>query len=161
MTKLIIFGEQVEVEEKKSNKHKVEFKDNKVVVKSSKAASILLRDFLAELLHSELTKIYEDIKNGGKVELFGRMDFEVVEKIDKKKERIAKIRGNKILVKLSAIALPKEALKYMLVHELAHIATKRHTKKFWKIVETVYPDFELGQKLFADYGISLASAWIK
>jgi len=55
------------------------------------------------------------------------------------------------------IALPKEALKYMLVHELAHIATKRHTKKFWKIVETVYPEFKIGQKLLAEYGKTITS----
>ena len=151
MIKLIIFGKQVDVEAKKSRKDTVEFKDDKVVVKSSKAASTLLRDFLVELLHSELSKIYEDIRNDGKVELFGSMDFEVAEKIDKRKERIAKIKGNKILVKMSAIALPREALRYMLVHELAHIATKRHTKKFWKIVQTMYPSFKEGEKQFAEY----------
>lgn len=152
MVKLIVFGKQVEVEEKKSGEDKVEFKDKRIVVKSSKAkASVLLRNFLVELLHSELTKIYDDIKNGGKIELFGSMDFEIVEKIDKRKERVAKIKGNKIIVKLSTIALPKEALRYILVHEIAHITTKKHTKKFWKIVETLCPGFEEKKELMTKY----------
>ncbi len=159
--KLIIFGKEVEVEEKKSRKDKVEFKDNKVVVESSKATLTLLKNFLAELLRSELTEIYKDIKNSGKVDLFGNIDFKVVEKIGKKRERIAQIKGNRILIKMSAIALPKEALKYILVHELAHIATKRHTKKFWNIVETIYPDFEIGRKLLADYAKSLVAEPLK
>jgi len=53
-----------------------------------------------------------------------------VEKIDGKKQRIAKLKGNKILVKLNAATLPESALKYIIVHEIAHIFTKRHCKKF-------------------------------
>jgi hypothetical protein len=157
MTKLMLFGKQVEVQEAKGGRDVVEFRDGKILVKGLRSASSLLRDFLVELLYSELCKIYEAIRNGGKVALFGDLDFEVVDKIDRKNERIAKIKGNKILVKLSAIALPGEALKYMLAHEMAHIAIKRHTNKFWKVVETIYPGFEIGEKLFAEAGKFLAS----
>ena len=71
-----------------------------------------------------------------------------MEKIDGKRGRIAKLKRNKILVKLSAVASPESALKYVVAHEIAHIFTKRHSKKFWRVVETIYPDFEEGQKLF-------------
>ena len=106
----------------------------------------------AELFYSQLLKIYEQIKSEGKIEVFGDLDFEIVGKIDNKKQRIAKLKGNKILVKLNAVMLPKSALKYMIVHEMAHMLTKRHTKKFWKVVETIYPNFEIGEKLFIEYG---------
>jgi predicted metal-dependent hydrolase len=105
----------------------------------------------ADLLYSRLLNIYEQIKREGKIEIFGNLDFEIVEKIDNKKERIAKLKGNKILVKLNAVVLPKSALKYIVVHEIAHIITKRHTARFWKIVETIYPNFKMGQKLLAKY----------
>jgi hypothetical protein len=105
----------------------------------------------ADLLYSRLLNIYEQIKREGKIEVFGNLDFEIVEKIDNKKERIAKLKGNKILIKLNAVALPKSALKYTVVHEIAHTITKRHTKRFWKIVETIYPSFKMGQKLLAKY----------
>jgi len=110
------------------------------------------KEFSADLLYSQLFKIFDQIKKEGKIEVFGDLDFEVVEKIDNKKQRIAKLKGNKILVKINAAALPKSALKYIIVHEMAHILTKRHTKRFWKTVETIYPNFKIGQKLFMEYG---------
>jgi predicted metal-dependent hydrolase len=105
----------------------------------------------ADLLYSRLLNIYDQIKREGKIEIFGSLDFEIVEKIDNKKERIAKLKGNKILIKLNAVVLPKSALKYIVVHEIAHAITKRHTKRFWKIVETIYPNYRIGQKLLAKY----------
>jgi predicted metal-dependent hydrolase len=52
-------------------------------------------------------------------------------------------------VSLRAVSLPKSALKYIVVHELSHIHTKRHSTKFWKVVETIYPDYEIGIKAFS------------
>jgi hypothetical protein len=110
------------------------------------------KNISADRFYSKLYGIYEKIKREGKVEVFGDLDFEIVEEIDNKRQRIAKLKGNKILVKQNAVGLPKSALKYMIAHEIAHIFTKRHTKKFWRIVEAIYPNFEVGQKLFMKYG---------
>jgi len=109
-------------------------------------------DYSAELLYSELFRIYEQIRKERRIEVFGDLDFEVVEKIDNKKHRIAKLKGNKILVQLNALRLPKSALKYIIAHEIAHTLTKRHTRRFWKVVETIYPKFETGQNLLIKYG---------
>ena len=84
------------------------------------------------------------------------MDFEIVKKIDGKKRRIAKLKGNKILVKSNAVALPKSALRYIIAHEIAHLFTKKHGKRFWKIVRTIYPSFEKGRELFVKYERFLA-----
>jgi len=153
MKDIMIFGKNSTIIEQKSDKDLVEFKNNKITISSCKtSSSLLLNEFLADLLYSQLHKIYDQIKNEGKVEVFGDLDFKVVEKIDNKKQRVAKLKGNKILVKLNAVALPKSALKYMIVHEIAHAFTKRHAKKFWKIVESIYPNFEIGQKLLMKHG---------
>ncbi|MGB9760544.1 MAG: M48 family metallopeptidase, partial [Thermoproteota archaeon] len=98
----------------------------------------------ANILYDRLSKIYNEIEKEGKIKIFGNLDFEVVKKIDGKRERIAKLKGNKIVVKISAVSLPDSALKYIIVHEIAHILLKKHTKRFWKIVETIYPDFKVG-----------------
>ncbi|MEM3448089.1 MAG: YgjP-like metallopeptidase domain-containing protein [Nitrososphaerota archaeon] len=107
---------------------------------------------LAELLHSHLYKIYEQIRKEGRIDIFGKIDFEVVDNIDHKKKRIAKLKGNKIQVHLKAVRLPKSALKYIIAHELAHTLTKKHTRRFWKIVETIYPNFKVGRNLLLKYG---------
>ena len=106
---------------------------------------------MVEHLYSELIKIYEQIRKEGKFEIFGDLDFEVVDKIDNKKQRIAKQKGNKILVKLNAVILPKNALRYIIVHEIAYIFVKKYTRKFWKIVKTIYPNFKVGQDALEKY----------
>jgi predicted metal-dependent hydrolase len=83
----------------------------------------------ANVLYSRLSKIYDEIEREGKVKVLGNIDFEVVKKIDRKNEKIAKLKGNKIIVKLSTVNLPDNALKYIVAHEIAHTLVKRHTKK--------------------------------
>lgn len=152
MRKLMIFGKNYVVIEQKSDKDLVEFKNNKLVISRCKMPSgMLLDDFLANLLYSQLHKIYEQIKKEGKVEILGNLDFEIVKKMDNKKQRVAKLKGNTILVKLDAIAFPKSVLKYVIAHEIAHIFTKRHSEKFRKTVELIYPKFEKTQELLAKY----------
>jgi len=52
-----------------------------------------------------------------------------------KKGRIAKLKGNRIILQLYGIALPENILEYIVAHEVAHIENKRHTTKFSKTVE--------------------------
>jgi len=162
MKKVTIFGKNHAIVEQESKRDSILVINNKIIIKThERPPEDLLKEFLAERLYSELIKIYEQIRKEGKIEIFGDLDFEIVEKIDNKKQRIAKQKGNKILVKLNAIALPKSALKYVIVHEIAHILTKRHTKKFWKIVKTIYPNFEVGQNLLEKYQEFLLNPLIK
>jgi len=108
-----------------------------------------------EELYSRLSDIYEQIRKERRVDVFGMLDFEVVRNIDGNKHRIAKLKGNKIIVHSNARRLPKSALRYIIAHEIAHTLTKRHTKRFWKIVATIYPKFETGQRLLMKYGSEL------
>jgi len=152
MKKIMIFGKNLAIIEQKSDKDLVELKNNKIIISSCEIPpSLLLNEFLVNLLYSQLHKIYDQIKKERKVEIFGDLDFEIVEKIDNKKQRVAKLRGNKILVKLNAVALPKSVLKYVIAHEIAHTFTKRHTERFWKTLELICPNYEKLQKLLAKY----------
>jgi len=149
MSRIMLFGQPVEVVEKESAGEPVEFKDGKIIVRSAAARSKPLKEFLADQLYTKLCSVYDEIKESGKVELFGNIDFVVMEKIDGRWDRVAKLKGNKVLVKLAVVTLPRDALKYVLAHELAHVSAKRHTPKFWKVVETIYPGYEAGEESFA------------
>lgn len=154
MKELIMFGKKYVIIEQNSGREGLQVKNNKIFITSSKRpANSSLKRVLADHLHSELRKIYNRIKDEEKVELFGNLNFEIVGKIDKKRQRVAKLTGNKILVRLNAIALPKSALKYIIAHEIAHTLTKKHNQKFWKIVKTIYPNFGRGQTLLMQYKI--------
>lgn len=146
MKEIIIFGEKQVLQEEKSDKDHVERKSNIVIVnRHKKTTRTLLREFLAQLLYDKLLEIYVSIKAEGKVELFGDFDFEITENIDNKKNRIAKLKGNKVIIKLNAVALPENALKYIVAHEIGHTASKKHTNRFWKTVELIYPNYRKAQ----------------
>ncbi len=152
MKKTVILGKDFTVQEQKSEKDIVVLRKNRIVVEShQKTGNSLLKEYLIDLLYTQVFEIYDEIKQDGKIEILGNVEFEVVEKIDNKKERLAKLKVNKILVKLKAISLPKEALKYVIAHEIAHIFTKKHTEKFWKTVETIHPNYKAGQNLLIKY----------
>ena len=40
------------------------------------------------------------------------------------------------------VMTPPEIIDYVVVHELAHIAEKNHSRKFWKKVENILPDYK-------------------
>jgi predicted metal-dependent hydrolase len=42
---------------------------------------------------------------------------------------------------------PEEAIDYVVVHELAHLAEMNHSAKFYKIVESILPDYKKRQKM--------------
>jgi len=159
MKTITIFGKDYTIEtQQRSEKDSIQQKENLILVEShTKPANTLLKEYLTELLYNQLSKMYEQIKKDGKIEVFGDIDFEIMDKIDNKKERIAKLKENRILVKINAVALPEEALKYLITHEIAHTFTKIHTKKFWKIVKAIHPKYEEGQNLLTKYKKTLSS----
>lgn len=153
MTHLTIFGQHHLLLEQKSNKDHIEQKSSTIIVnKHKKTAKKLLNEHLTQLLYGKLLEIYDNIKAEGKVELFGDFDFEIAENIDNKKTRIAKLKGNKTIIKLNAIALPENILRYIVAHEVAHIENKRHTSKFWKTVGLICPNFREAQQQLTNLG---------
>ena len=104
--------------------------------------------------HTIDEEIYAEIKQEGKIDILGNLDFEIVKRIDNKKERIAKLKGNRIILQLDAIVLPENILRYIVAHEIVHVENKRHTKKFWKTVELICPDLREAQQQLKSLGIN-------
>ena len=151
MASVTIFGKRFNVVEERSDRDQVRLEGSRVyVATATRPPSSLLKEFLEGLLYSKLLRIYDHMEK--KVEVFGNLDFEVLERIDRNKRRVAKIRGNRVLVKLNAVALPEIALRYVVAHEVAHVLNKKHTRRFWKTVELICPDFKRGQGLLEKYG---------
>jgi hypothetical protein len=147
MNSLLIFGKKYRLKGRREDD--IQKRLNELASKfNGKESAQIIKEFLADLLHSELAQLYGQILDAGKIDVFGTLDFEVTETIDKRMRRIAKMKDNRIIVKLNAISLPRSALKYVVSHEMAHLVTKKHGNRFWKTVESIYPGYEDGQRLF-------------
>ena len=46
---------------------------------------------------------------------------------------------------------PIELMEYVIIHELAHIQHKNHSKKFWDLVEDFCPDYKQREKIFKNF----------
>ena len=46
---------------------------------------------------------------------------------------------------------PIELMEYVIIHELAHIQHKNHSKKFWDLVESYCPDYKKRAKIFKSF----------
>jgi len=146
-----IFGKDYPIVEEKIDT--VQFNEEKVFIPfNNRSPESLLKEFLADLLFSKLEEIHEGIIKEGKIDLLGNLDFEIAKRIDNKKNRIAKLKGNRIILQLDAIALPENILRYIVAHEIAHVENKKHTRKFWKTVELLCPNFREAQQQLTSFG---------
>ena len=55
--------------------------------------------------------------------------------------------GNGICYSWRLMAYPPQAVDYVIVHELAHIAQKNHSPRFYALVERYLPDRKEREKL--------------
>jgi predicted metal-dependent hydrolase len=148
MENLTILGKQYQVITRPSSK-KVSIKGNKLFVPTDDVT--LVKEFLKKKLRKELHQILDDITSRGTVDIFGDLDFKIVDRIGNQDRVIAKFRGNKIMVKLNAVKLPRAALKYIVAHEVAHISSKKHSMRFWDTLKIICPDYNVGKKLLAEF----------
>ena len=84
----------------------------------------------------ELHEIADELTSENGVEIHGKLKIEV-----SKMDTLALLKGNRIYLNINAKDYPKHILKYILAHEIAHLAIKRHSKKFWEIVRNIYPNY--------------------
>jgi len=53
------------------------------------------------------------------------------------------------------VMAPSHVIDYIIVHELSHLTNKNHSKKFWKTVENIIPDYKERRKWLKDYGVRM------
>jgi len=50
--------------------------------------------------------------------------------------------SNNINISTRLLFAPEDIMDYVCIHELAHLIEKNHSKNFWKLVESVMPDYK-------------------
>ena len=59
---------------------------------------------------------------------------------------------NGICFSYRIMAYPEEAIDYVILHELAHIKHKNHSKDFYKLIENYMPDYKKREKILKHKG---------
>jgi len=72
-----------------------------------------------------LEAILKEFLEQGRIEVYGNLRIVVTS--FNKPSRITFQKGNTIYVSVKTRTYPDSALKYIIAHELAHLAVKRHT----------------------------------
>ena len=62
---------------------------------------------------------------------------------------------NKLLFNWRCIMARREALDYVVVHEMSHMVQKNHSSAFWQIVETILPKYKLEKKWLKENVINM------
>ena len=62
--------------------------------------------------------------------------------------------SNNISLNIALTMLPQELSDYIIVHELAHIKHKNHSKDFWNCVERYYPNYKNARNALKQYNLT-------
>ena len=63
-------------------------------------------------------------------------------------------KGN-IYFNWRAVMAPPPVIDYIIVHEMSHLIHRNHSDKFWKLVESILPDYKVRKKWLRDYGVRM------
>ena len=61
-------------------------------------------------------------------------------------------RDNQICFSWRLVMAPLTVIDYVLLHELAHIKEKNHSKRFWSYLESILPDYKGRRRWLREHG---------
>ncbi|CAB50239.1 M48 family metallopeptidase [Pyrococcus abyssi] len=94
------------------------------------------REEIKRMLRKEVLNIAGEVGRALKVR-----PKRVYIKVMKRKWGSTTWRGS-ITIDLSAAALPRDLLHYLVTHEMCHLIEMNHGKKFWSLVSRFHPDYK-------------------
>jgi len=62
---------------------------------------------------------------------------------------------NKINLNWQLVMAPQEVLDYVIVHELCHLFHPNHSKRYWRKVGSILPDYKKRQKWLRDHALEV------
>lgn len=64
-------------------------------------------------------------------------------------------RTGRIALNYRLVQMPPSVSDYIILHELMHLKEQNHSRRFWRLVENVCPDFREAERWLRNYGPGL------
>jgi predicted metal-dependent hydrolase len=64
-------------------------------------------------------------------------------------------RSGAIALNFRLVQMPPHICEYVLLHELMHLRQPNHSRRYWRLVEQVYPEFRAAERWLREEGRSL------
>ena len=109
--------------------NKYEKINNEVIIE------LLLQKMYDAIAKKELDTIMEKVRTTLK---FAPEDYEIM-RIDR---TLGKCLADKIIINPDIVRYKKDTIEYIIFHEFCHLKVKKHTKKFYEILEQHIPNYE-------------------
>lgn len=116
-----------------------------------KYISTQLRKLLAVHHHQELTKRVNEINN----KYFNKQINKISWKYTKSRWGACHSDKKEIDLSTKLLLAPTEILDYVIIHEIAHLIEANHSPRFWKIVESIDPNYKKKKKWLRKFGNEL------
>jgi predicted metal-dependent hydrolase len=141
--KYLLFGREIKIiqtYELFARQHKLLFQNNELRIISpdgsridkSKLYNVWLKNFAKRYLPERA------------VELAVKYEFRI-NKVSVRNQKTrwgsCSVRGN-LSFNYNLVQYKKEIIDYVILHELCHLKEMNHSKKFWKLVENICPDYK-------------------
>ena len=146
----------------------IQIKDGKVIIKAPKR---IAKNELEKIIEKKTEWINKNLEKSKKEKnvLYTEEQFkQIVEKnaneliqltgLIPNKIRIRKIKyawgscsqNKNITINYNLIKYSKQAIKYVILHELCHLKHMNHSKDFWDLVEKYMPEYKQAKKEFKE-----------
>jgi len=143
----LYLGRQYKLLIKQSKKEEVRIEKGRILLFTQKSTPALNKKLLDQWFEQRTKKVFESRLK----EMMKKFDYDFVPKlmIRKMPKRWGScLSGKKIALNPLLIRASKDCIDYVIIHELCHIRYKNHNKNFFKLQESIIPNWkEVKEKL--------------
>ncbi|EOD01838.1 M48 family metallopeptidase [Caldisalinibacter kiritimatiensis] len=138
---------------KNKNKAVIEINKDKLNITSPMKDKELVKKILKDWYKKQANKVVKERVEYYK-DIIGVKPNKVKAKEQKRIWGSCTSKGN-VYFNWRLIMAPIHIIDYVVVHELCHLIHMNHSKEFWKLVESVIPDYKERKEWLKKYGVTL------
>ena len=148
--KISIFGETFNLHYIDLDNQTLQIKNNNIYIygKEEKQATLLI-EFLQEIFINKINKILIPLAQKHKI------DFSSIRIMNNKTKWGSCSNKGILSFNWRLVFADESVLQYLITHEISHIIEMNHSKKFWDLVERIYPEYNIPKSWLKKNGSTL------